>query len=126
MSENTYKMTAISFSEEMGDSEILNDEIVSKEDIPLSILYLYRYYYQLPKTSQNRMKDTKALHQALQQLEEKKEALQALRATMEEQEQEISKLTVQNKNLESELEQVKKVCNMCRRINIVESIHCCY
>ncbi|KAL9645584.1 hypothetical protein ABK040_000647 [Willaertia magna] len=108
---HNYKISAISFSDEVHDTDMVNlEEILSNQsdEIPLGLLYLYRYYYSSSDRSKQRMKDTQALREALSQLESKEQLVQTYEKSLNSKEKEIDSLKMKNKKLDKELKQLKE------------------
>lgn len=119
LTQNGYKISAISFSDEVGNADFFDmSNVMSQEDIPLGLLYLYRYYYQLPTRSKQKMKDTNALQKALQKVEEKQKLIDNFEKSIRQQEKELQNvsnkkkvLETENKKLKEELHQMKTTLN---------------
>ena len=105
---NGYKISAISFSDEVHEMDMFNlDEFLSQSseesELPLGLLYLYRHYYGAGDKTKQSMKDTKALREALSQLEAKDKLIQNYEKNSQRQEKTLEKLKAQNKALEQDL-----------------------
>ena len=94
-----YKISAISFTDEVHEMDMFNlDEVLSNSDeneLPIGLSYLYRHYYSGGDKTKQNMKDTKALREALAQLEQKDKLIQSLEKSIQRQDKAIEKLKSQ-------------------------------
>jgi septal ring factor EnvC (AmiA/AmiB activator) len=108
--DNEYKITAISFSDEVNDTDMVNmDDIWNEgeQDQDLNLLYLYRYYYKDTNHSKQRMKDTKALRDALSNIEQKNKMLKTYETSLLTQDKRIDELSAENQQLRSRIEELQ-------------------
>ncbi|KAG2379465.1 hypothetical protein C9374_006582 [Naegleria lovaniensis] len=113
LTQQGYKISAISFSDEVHEMDMFNlDEMLpnhtNENDLPLGLHYLYRHYYSAGDKTKQNMKDTKALREALSQLEAKDKLIQNLEKTIQRQDKSIEKLKAQNKALEQDMSNIKE------------------
>lgn len=126
--ENDYKISAISFTDEVSETDMINLDDMwgsrtvinetnggggdvsgsgssggSLKDQDLNLLYLYRYYYTGSDQSKQRMKDTKALRDALSSIEQKNKMIQTYEQSLLTQEKNIDALQKQNEELRSQV-----------------------
>ncbi|KAF0974290.1 hypothetical protein FDP41_006900 [Naegleria fowleri] len=113
LTQQGYKISAISFSDEVHEMDMFNlDEMLpnhtNENDLPLGLHYLYRHYYSSGDKTKQNMKDTKALREALSQLEAKDKLIQNLEKSIQRQDKTIEKLKAQNKALEQDMSNIKQ------------------
>nr|CAG4715663.1 unnamed protein product [Naegleria fowleri] len=130
LTQQGYKISAISFSDEVHEMDMFNlDEMLpnhtNENDLPLGLHYLYRHYYSSGDKTKQNMKDTKALREALSQLEAKDKLIQNLEKSIQRQDKTIEKLKAQNKALEQDMSNIKqeKTAESTSAVTSTESHH---
>lgn len=107
--DNDYKISAISFSDEVSETDMINMDEVWNEgesndrEQDLNLLFLYRYYFKGSDQSKQRMKDTKALRDALSSIEQKNKMIKTYEQSLLAQEKNIDALQNENSELRDRL-----------------------
>lgn len=101
LTEMDYKISSISFSDEVDTLHLDNISEKNDDSVSLSLLYLFRYYFHASNRTAQTLKDTEALQKALSKLDEKRKQIAEYENDLRAQDRMINSLETENRTLKN-------------------------